>query len=662
MFFLKNLVFLGASALLLNVSIQAQGLVSANGLLKVNGNTIENASGQPFKVAGNSIFWSGFGSGSKFYTAQNAPIVVEELVNNWDTGIVRAAMAVEEADGTSYRVTDNGFLNNIQPEPNAQGYFNNPAREMERIENMIDAAIANDIYVIVDFHSHFANAFEQEAITFFTDIATKYGNNDHIIYEIFNEPISTERHRNGAENNVFGSRQLQEQTWNNIIRPYAINVINAIRAIDPDNLIVVGTPGFSQFVNVAADNRITANDLNLPNGADLNLAYTLHFYADTHDTFLRSIAQEALNKGIALVVTEWGTPAASGNGNINVAETIRWMDFMRDNNLIHANWSIVDQNESSAVILPNQGVNGLLNDRLTESGIFVRCLIENYNAGTSYANCNTTDNSNNTPDNDTGGVDEDFTPIDNCGNGGGVVPNGVGNKVEVETATQSSDFCGNRSDFRAGGLVEGTVPAAGPETTAQGILTGFGGTGKSAAFNLQPITEDGLYTIQLVYSSNGSGSELLLQRDGGTVNLTTETVRLADTGGLDNYQIINISGIPFTTSVKDIAINIFGDSAVNVESFYYAPDPQLSVGTFFEKSNVSVNLYPIPSSTIITLDLPDLGNAKLEYSIYNLKGQLLRPQATLVNNQINIQNLENGLYILNLNINDKLKVLKFVKN
>lgn len=652
MFSLKKLIFLGATAFIANVSAQAQGWVTDNGLLKVDGNKIENERGEVFKVAGNSIFWSGFGSGSKFYTAQNAPIVVEELANNWNSGIVRAAMAVEEADGTSYNVRQRGFLNNIQPEPNAQGYFNNPAREMERIENMIDAAIANDIYVIVDFHSHFADAFEQEAITFFTDIATKYGNNDHIIYEIFNEPISTERHRNSAENDIFSNRQLQEQTWNNIIRPYAINVINAIRAIDPDNLIVVGTPGFSQFVNVAADNPITRNDLSLPNGADLNLAYTLHFYAGTHFQFLRDIATEALNKGIALFVTEWGTPEASGNGGINQQETIRWMDFMRDNDLSSANWSIVDQDESSAVILPNRGVNGLLTGQLTESGIFVRCLIENFNEGTSYANCNTIDNSNNPVDT---GETPDFTPIANCGDGGGVVPTGVGNKVEVETASQSFDACGNRSDFRQDGLSASTFQG-------QGILTGFGGAGKSAVFNLEPITEAGSYTIQLVYSSNGSGSELLLQRDSGSVNLTAETVRLADTGGLNNYQIINITGIPFTTSVKDIAINIFGDSAINVESFYYAPDPQLSVGTFFEKSNVSVNLYPVPSSAMITLELPDLGNAKLEYSIYNLKGQLLRPQTTLVGNQIDIQNLENGLYILNLNINNKLKVLKFVKN
>lgn len=653
MFFLKKLVFLGASALFMNVSIQAQGIVSENGLLKVNGNTIENENGQPFKVAGNSIFWSGFTAGIPFYNSQNAPVVVGHLATEWNSGLVRAAMAVEEADGTPYSVHDRNFAQGLQPTPSAEGYFNNPARELEKIENIIDAAIANDIYVLVDFHSHFAQFFEEEAITFFETIARKYGNDKHIIYEIFNEPISTENHRNSNENQVFSNRNLQEQTWNNIIKPYAVNVINAIRAIDPDNLIIVGTPGFSQFVNVAADNRITENDVNLPNGADLNVAYTLHFYSGTHTQFLRDIALDAMDKGIALFVTEWGTVNADGNGAVDVQETLRWMDFMRDNNLSHANWSITDKDEGSAVIQSRQGVSGLINNSLTESGNFVRCLIDNYNSGTSYANCDTTGNNNNNTDT---GVNDDFTPIASCGDGGGVVPTGVGNKVEVETPTQSVDFCGNRSDFRQAGL--SVIDFQG-----QGVLTGFGGAGRSAVFNLQPINEENTYTIQLVYSSNGSGSELLLQRDSGSINLTPETVRLPNTGGLNNYEIIEIAGIPFSSSVKDIAINIFGDSQVNVESFYYAPDPQvLSTGTFFEKSNVSVTLYPTPSSAVITLELPDLGNASLEYSIYNLKGQLLRPQTKLGNNQINIENLENGLYILNLNIDDKLKVLKFVKN
>lgn len=59
--------------------------------------------------------------------------------------------------------------------------------------------------------------------------------------------------------------------WSGTIKPYAQAVISAIRAIDPDNLIVVGTPTWSQDVDVAAADPI----------AGTNIAYTLHFYAGT---------------------------------------------------------------------------------------------------------------------------------------------------------------------------------------------------------------------------------------------------------------------------------------------------------------------------------------------------------------------------------------------
>ncbi|GIR30139.1 MAG: hypothetical protein CM15mP44_4220 [Candidatus Neomarinimicrobiota bacterium] len=52
------------------------------------------------------------------------------------------------------------------------------------------------------------------------------------------------------------------------LKPYALNVISAIREIDPDNLIVVGTPEWSQRVDLAAEDPITEYT---------NIAYTLHF-------------------------------------------------------------------------------------------------------------------------------------------------------------------------------------------------------------------------------------------------------------------------------------------------------------------------------------------------------------------------------------------------
>jgi len=96
-------------------------------------------------------------------------------------------------------------------------------------------------------------------------------------------------------------------------------VIAVIRENDPDNLIVVGTPFFSQNVDVASTDPIN----------DPNVAYTLHFYAGTHGASLRNRAITAMNNGIALFITEWGTVNASGDGAVDVESTNVWMELTK---------------------------------------------------------------------------------------------------------------------------------------------------------------------------------------------------------------------------------------------------------------------------------------------------------------------------------------------
>ena len=308
--------------------------VSQNGRLQVSGSRIVNKNNQPFSVAGNSFFWSGFqNDGGKFYTAQT----VNHLANDWKSGVIRAAMAVEQADGNA-------------------GYIRNPAEAVRKVQTVVDAAIANDIYAIIDFHTHNAHQYESQAIQFFTDMARRYKDRSHVIYEIYNEPIG------GSSN------QQQQAYWNNTIKPYAQRVINEIRKIDDKNLIIVGTPFYSQGVEAAAAN---------PIAGDPNLAYTLHFYAGTHTNNLRNKATNAL-RTIPLFVTEWGSVNADGNGGVNTAETNNWMQFLANNNLSHANWSVSDKAEGASIIQSGQGINGLIQGRLTNSGNLVRGIIRNW--------------------------------------------------------------------------------------------------------------------------------------------------------------------------------------------------------------------------------------------------------------------------------------------
>lgn len=291
------------------------GPVSERGRLRVDGNKIVGADGKPASFAGNSFFWSQWQGG--FYNAS----VVNWLKKDWKAGIVRAVLGVE-----------NG------------GYLAHPEVEKAKVRALVEAAIAADLYVIIDWHDHHAPRHTEQAVAFFREITRQYGRDPHVIYEIFNEP----------------DRGL---TWSGDVKPYAEKVVAAIRANDPDNLILVGTPNWSQDVDIAAADPLTAG----------NIAYSLHFYAGTHKQWLRDKALKALKQGLPLFVTEWGTCNANGNGPVDVESTREWMNFMREWGLSHCNWSVADKKETSAIVVPGASpTGGWAETDLTESGRLVR--------------------------------------------------------------------------------------------------------------------------------------------------------------------------------------------------------------------------------------------------------------------------------------------------
>jgi endoglucanase len=294
-------------------SARSQTPVERHGALRVEAGRVVDEAGRPVVLRGMSLFWSQWGN--EYYNAD----VVRWLKTDWNITAVRAAIAVD-----------------------SEGYLTHPEREMSKAETIIDAAVAEGLYVLVDWHAH--EPRPEAAAEFFSRIAAKYGHLPNLIYEVYNEPLDT-------------------HGWAEVVRPYHMSVIPAIRTHDPDNLVIAGTPTWSQDVDIAAADPLPFT----------NLAYTLHFYAGTHRQELRDKALRAMDLGAALFVTEWGTSEASGAGILDENETRLWWAFMEEHGLSQMNWSIIDKAETSAALRPGApALGGWTDDMLSPSGRLVR--------------------------------------------------------------------------------------------------------------------------------------------------------------------------------------------------------------------------------------------------------------------------------------------------
>jgi endoglucanase len=233
--------------------------------------------------------------------------------DNWSLRVFRAAMGV------------------APPGAPTLGYLADPATAKAQVNQIVQNAIDLGVYVIIDWHDHNALTHQADAVAFFTEMATKWGGYPNVIYEVFNEPLAL--------------------SWTSQLKPYHQALVAAIRAKDPDNVIVLGTPSWSQGVDLAAREPLDG----------VNLMYTLHFYSCTHTAWLRSRAQTALNAGLALFVTEWGATDADGglDGLVCLDEAKLWLDFLATNQIGWSAWKLDNcAVDSTCLLKPNAPVNG----------------------------------------------------------------------------------------------------------------------------------------------------------------------------------------------------------------------------------------------------------------------------------------------------------------
>jgi endoglucanase len=311
---LKTSLIAAASLVLITTGFGQQTFVGAHGKLSVKGNKIVDQHGIPITLHGMSMYcWAR--QGTQFYNAS----AINHLAQDWKCTVIRIAVL-----------------------PGA--YKINPASEIQKVRTVMDACIANGIYAIIDWHSMGgAQKDIPSSQAFFSKVASAYGKTPNIMYEPWNEP--------------------ERESWK-VIKAYHEAVISTIRAVDPDSIIICGSRKWDQQCAEASQNPITISS---------NIAYSIHFYSATHRQSLRNNGSAALNNGVALFATEYGTSAATGSDGFDPAETQLWWNWLEANNIGCANWSVAALAETSAAFQPSASATGPWPDAMLKpSGLLVR--------------------------------------------------------------------------------------------------------------------------------------------------------------------------------------------------------------------------------------------------------------------------------------------------
>jgi hypothetical protein len=327
---IRNVFFLWVFVLTINL-ISATP-VSDNGKLKVSGNQLVNECGNPVQLRGVSSH------GLQYYPNCHPTAAFDFAAGAMGADVYRIAMYVDE-----------------------NGYLSNPSSFTSTVDTMVDQIGSRGMYAIIDWHMLTPgdpNAHTNDAITFWTHEATQHKGKNYVIYEICNEP-------NGVN-------------WATV-KTYADTIIPKIRAIDPDTIIICGTPNWSQLGSDVVNNKLNYT----------NIMYTFHFYAASHATSLLTPYVNSL----PIFITEWAASTSSGGGTLDTNNATNFLNIMNGSNganpkISSTSWSFSDAPESSAMFNSGTCSGGVYDtSKLTTEGNFVR----NYllTPGKTFIPCNT---------------------------------------------------------------------------------------------------------------------------------------------------------------------------------------------------------------------------------------------------------------------------------
>lgn len=209
-----------------------------------------------------------------------------------------------------------------------------------------------------------------------------------------------------------------------------------------------------------------------------------------------------------------------------------------------------------------------------------------------------------------------------------------------------------------GSTNETTLTLKGPSNAWFAI--GFGGLNMSAGvdvFRTDGTTITDAFSSARVLPPADSSQDWTLVSN--TVNGSTRTIvatRANNTGDSNDFV--------FNAQEGSIPL-IYAHGTSTTYAYHGGTRGFTTVGVLSDRSTervLSFNMFPNPTSDVINIQLPN-GEDRVEVNVFDYRGRLLATKTvTALDNQIDVNTLASGMYLIRVASNDKIGTQRFIKN
>ncbi|WP_248905171.1 cellulase family glycosylhydrolase [Halocatena marina] len=296
--------------------------------LHVDGNLIKDPDGATVSLRGVNIADPkriNVTSQARGKTAEQVVTMLTDTSQNWHSRAIR--IPVQPVDIGEHPPGEG-------PSPVAFTQSQLESYLTDHLDPLIEHCLARGAYAIVDYHRHrdiqWTNTSLHDEVELFWDtVAPRYADQPHVMYELYNEP---------QEPGMWGD-PTQKSNWADVWRDWKSTAqpwVDLIRSHAPDNLVLIGSPSWTQSPEGALVEPFDGS----------NLAYTYHVYpghqvsqSSCHcwdDATVNGEGVAQVYEEYPLFVTEFGWQEGAGRW-IGGTDTFgsAFLDWLEQSDAIH---------------------------------------------------------------------------------------------------------------------------------------------------------------------------------------------------------------------------------------------------------------------------------------------------------------------------------------